>query len=214
MEAEIVHDEAIAHLQLLDRALRGEAAALSQLVALLLPVIRSRVARVLIRHPGAQARDTAPDVEDLTQEAITALFAGQGAALRRWEPRRGLALRSYVGMLAEQRALQVLRSRRRSPWTDTPTDVDELAPMPSPEPGPERSVGASHELDRVLDRLRARLSPKALLVFELSIVEERTLDEVCVATGMSVDAVHQWRTRIRRTCAEVAAELAAAGGPP
>ncbi|HMV67238.1 MAG TPA: sigma factor, partial [Myxococcota bacterium] len=142
MTARIPHagaDDA-AHVSLRDRALAGDAAALDGLVAVILPVVRYRAARVLERHPTRGGRDPQQEVDDLAQDAIAALFAGRGAALRRWEPGRGMSLRGFVGLLAERTALQVLRSRRQSPWTDDPAAPEDLVGVAGRAPGPEVEV--------------------------------------------------------------------------
>lgn len=196
-----------AHLRLRDAALSGDEAALDALVDLLLPVVRCRAARVLVRHPTRVDRDAQQEVDDLSQEALAFLFAGDGAALRRWEPGRGLSLRSFAGLLAERTALQVLRSRRQSPWSDRPADPEDFGALASGGPGPDARAAASHDLERLLDEVRARLSPKAALVFELAVVQELSVEEVCARLEMTATAVYAWRARVRKICEEVAAEL-------
>ncbi len=196
-----------------DAALRGEPPALRSLTELLLPVVRSRVARVLARYRGqAAGRDLAADLDDLSQEAFARLFASRGKALRSWEGARGLSLRNYVGLLAEQSTLQVLRSRRQNPWTDEPKAPEDL-PARLASDNPEARVGASLQLARLLDRLRAELSPKALQVFELLVVQRLEVQEVCDHTGMSRDAVYAWRSRITKRVQVIREEMSSLAPP-
>src|SRR5262245_29160958 len=90
--------------QLLRRALGGDETALSALVARLTPVIQARVARCLLRRAGAAGSRLRQDVKDLVQEVFVALFEGRGRILLGWDPRRGLSLDNFVGLVAERQA--------------------------------------------------------------------------------------------------------------
>src|SRR5262245_51304251 len=103
-------------------ALGGDKGAIRALVAALSPVIQARVARALLRRRAAsKARDIRQEVEDLTQEVFVALFADGGRTLREWSPSRGLSLLNFAGLVAEREVASIMRSGRRSPWTEDPT---------------------------------------------------------------------------------------------
>ena len=61
-------------------ALSGDRKALRELVDALTPVIQARVVRALLRRRGqAAGRDIRQEVEDMTQDVFSALFAHEKA---------------------------------------------------------------------------------------------------------------------------------------
>ena len=94
----------------IQRAARGDRHAVRDLIAQLTPVIRAAIARTLIRA-GAVARrgDIDPDIEDMTQEVLTRLFADQARALVEFRPECGPSLPAYVGLIAQREAISRLR---------------------------------------------------------------------------------------------------------
>jgi len=186
-------------------ALAGDAAAVDWLVALLSPVIQRRVARALLRRAGG-GRSTRQEVEDLTQEVFLALFDNGGNVLRSWEPDRGMSLSNFVGLVAEREVASILRSGRRSPWTEDPTLSEELERASDDAPGPEARMVSQQILAALLDHVRATLSPKGLDLFERIYVCEESVETVCSATGMSHHAVYAWRSRLGKLVREFVAE--------
>lgn len=196
--------------ELVTRALAREPAALRALVDRVLPVVHARVARALVRRGRAEGRDLRQEVEDLSQEVFVALFADGGRALRAWDGARGLSLPNFVGLLAEREVASVLRSGRRSPFTESPTELEDLEAAVPPTAGPEPAFASRELLDAILGRVREALTPKGLELFERLIVDEEPVEAVCAATGMTADAVYAWRSRlgklVRKATAEVQAE--------
>jgi len=194
--------------QLVAKALAGDAAAVRALVGALQPVVQARVARTLLRRSGAaRGREVRQELEDLVQEVYLSLFADDGRVLRAWDPARGLSLANFVGLVAERQAIAVLRSGRRSPWTEDPTEEEALDRERRDTGGPEVRVESRELLERLLDRLKAELSPKGLWLFTLLFVRERTVPEVRAETGMSDAAVYAWRSRLAKLSRRLAAEL-------
>src|SRR5262245_34984786 len=97
-----------------------------QLVRDLTPVIRAGVGFALARVHSAKGRARHQEVEDMTQTVLLALFADRARVLLQWDPTRGLDLRSFVALLARRETVSLLRSPRRSPWTEDPTLLEEL----------------------------------------------------------------------------------------
>lgn len=196
---------------LVERALARDPEAVRQLVRELRPVIQSRVVRVLLSQRNlARGRDVRQDVEDLVQQVFVALFADGGRTLRRWDPGRGMSLLSYIGCVAERDARSVLRSRRQSPWTEEPT-LDEDIEQPVTSVSPESEAHRRQLLASVLDRLRARLSERGLALFQLLVVEEQPVEQVCAVMAMKAEAVYQWRCRLTRLTRTIADELTEVG---
>jgi len=73
----------------------------------------------------------------------------------------------------------------------------------------EVQVSSREQLGRLVDRLREALSPRGLELFHRLIVEEETVESVCLSTGMSSDAVYAWKSRIAKVVRKLAADLAA-----
>ena len=193
----------------LERALDGDAEAIRSLVRELTPVVQARVARVLIRQE-TRGRDGRQEVADLCQEVFLLLFRDRGRVLRTWQPARGMSLPNFVGLIATRRTLDVLRSGRRSPWTEDPTLARDM-PEPAAEGAQdvEARVAARDLWSRVLDRLTERLSPKGMRLFERLLIEEQPVAEVAASLEMTTAAVYAWQGRLKALVREVAAELVA-----
>lgn len=194
---------------LLDLALGGDPAATHRLVRALVPVVQARVARTLVRRRGGSGRDVRQEVEDLAQDVFAALFADGGRVLRAWDPERGLSLASFCGLVAEREAASILRSGRRSPWTETATELDDLERSLAAVPDVEVRVSSREQLARLVDRLREALSPRGLELFHRLVVEEESVEAVCASTGMTADAVYAWKSRIGKVLRKLAADMAA-----
>jgi RNA polymerase sigma factor (sigma-70 family) len=186
-------------------ALAGDPAAVHWLVEHLSPVIQARVARALLRRASG-GRSSRQEVEDMTQEVFVALFENGGKVLRSWEPERGMSLANFTGLVAERQVAAILRSGRRSPWTEDPTLSEDLDRPGDDAPDPEDVVASQELLTVLLDRLRAELSPKGLDLFERLYLHEESVEAVCTATGMSADAVYAWRSRLGKLVRTLAAE--------
>lgn len=198
--------------ELLDTALAGDAGAVRTLVAAMTPVVQARVARVLLRRESAgRGRDVRQELEDLAQEVFAALFAERARLLRLWSPERGLSLTNFVGLLAEREAISILRSGRRSPWTEDPTEAEDLSERAGATAAVDAQIASRQLLERLLDRLRAQLSPKGLQLFVWLLVEQQPVDEVCRLADLKPDAVYAWRSRLGKLLRTLAAEISTEG---
>jgi RNA polymerase sigma factor (sigma-70 family) len=190
------------------QALGGDTTALARLVRAATPVIQARVARGLLlwRHGGNAGRDVRQEIEDLTQEVFLALFADDGRVLRGWQPERGLTLEGFVGLVAERQVASILRSGKRNPWKEDPTlpaDLDEIADGE----GPEALAASREQMRRLLDRLTEELSPLGRRLFQLLFLDELSIEDATRQTGLSADALYAWRSRLRRLCRRLLAEM-------
>lgn len=196
---------------LVDSALAGDKAATRTLIRTLLPVIQVRVARALVRRKSGASRDVRQEVEDLTQEVFAALFADEARLLRVWDPARGLSLLNFCGLIAEREALSLLRSGRRSPFTETATALDDLERDAEPVADAEIGFASKQQLTLLVDRLRVELSPRGLELFYRLIIDEEAVASVCTSTGMSADAVYAWRSRLGKLVRKILTELGDSG---
>ncbi|MGO8993375.1 MAG: RNA polymerase sigma factor [Polyangiaceae bacterium] len=193
----------------LQAALAGDSVAVRILVDSLAPVVQARVARSILRSGARrkQGRDLRQDVEDFTQEVFAFLFADGGKALRAWEPTRGLSLANFVGLIAEHQVASLLRSGRRSPWTDEPVGDDDLQKAAGTAADADERVYSREVLGALHERLRAELTPRGAILFQLLLVEERPIEDVCRQTALNADAVYAWRSRLRKLVLRLAAEI-------
>src|SRR5262249_40316279 len=111
-------------IELIQSALDGDERATRGLMTAILPILHARVGRMLLRFRAASRhRDIRQDVEDLVQQILLMLFSDGGKALRAWDPGRGMSFAGFIGLLAEREIYSILRSRRRSPWTEDPVEA-------------------------------------------------------------------------------------------
>jgi RNA polymerase sigma factor (sigma-70 family) len=188
---------------LIEEALSGSTLALQQLVRLLQPVIHVRAARVLSRYAPQMNVVARQEIADMTQEVFTALFANQGRILRDWDPRRGASLKNFIGLVAERHVSALLRSKQRMPLDAASPDVEASHESISPE----RRLISQQTLSSVLQRLRSAVSPLGFQIFVQLYVEERSVAEVSESDGLTVAALHQWQSRLRKTASEILADL-------
>jgi RNA polymerase sigma factor (sigma-70 family) len=177
----------------IDRALAGDAEAIRWLVDYLTPVIQRRVAHVLARTPS-KLRDLRQETADLTQDVFVALFEDEGCVLRRWRA-EGSSLRSFVGLVAERRALDAVRKKSGLRAVGQEPLVDEPRAQTA---GPERRAADREQLERLLARLEREVSATGALMFRLLFVEERSVEEIMAQTGSSAESIYAWRCRLRR----------------
>jgi len=198
----------------LQRTLDGERGEVRALIAALAPYVQARVTRVLHRYRGrAGGRSLRQEVDDLTQEAFVELFERDARTLKSWDPARGTSLTSFAQIVAERVAISILRSGKRSPFTEDPTEHAGEDRVPESGQGPERRAASREVLLRVLDLLKEELSPRGWELFHALHVEEREVEAICTAFAMQPDAVYAWRSRIGKRVRAMVNELEAPSDP-
>ena len=193
------------HLQ---RTLDGERSEVRALIASLAPYVQARVTRVLHRYRGrAGGRVLQQEVDDLTQETFVELFERDARTLRSWDPARGTSLTTFAQIVAERVAISILRSGKRSPFTEDPTENAGEDRVPDSGQRPDRVAASRELLTRVLDRLKEELSPRGWELFHALHVEERDVEAICASFGMRADAVYAWRSRIGKRVRAIMNEI-------
>lgn len=186
-------------------ALEGDRAALTGLVRALLPVIKVEVGVALVRRALPQRRDARQDVDDFAQDVLLYLLADGGRLLRQWDPERGRSLPSFVRLIARQRVSRVLHGHKGNPWSEEA--VEDVEPVMEVDRD-DRVLESREELRALLERLRAHLTERGLVLFEEIYVQQRPIAEVARELGMSREAVDAWNTRTRSLARRLAAEPA------
>ncbi len=188
-------------------ALGGNRAAQRALIEdVLAPVVQARVARVLLRRRG-QKGDLRSEMMDLCQQVFVHVFGGN--LLARWEPAAG-SLGAFVGAIAENHVRSILRSRVRSPFTEIATEREALELALPGEQSQETTI-VSRE---ALRRLEAELDDEEREGFFAFFVDERSIEEMCVVTGKSRDAVYKQRQRLRERIRRILDDEAVSSGAP
>lgn len=206
-------------------AIAGDREALSWLLEELTPEVKNRAARALLRYSAkSQGRSIHQEVEDLTQEIFLWLFENGGKILKSWNPKHGVPLVGFIGFVADRKVMGIMRTQKRSPWTEEPTIADELEQRQNPlgqrddlsgmpaqqnPKDPEHQIASKELLQLVVDRLNESLSPLGKYLFSLLYVEQRSVEEVGQHMGMTSDAVYAWRSRLGRKSREVLNQIQA-----
>lgn len=144
----------------------------------------------------------------MTQEVFLALFEDDCRALRAWNPNGGRSIENFVRWFARHQCGSILRSGRRSPWSDTPVGADQMEQLLPASTDSERRVVDRELLSNVVDRMHGQLSARQMFLFQLLFVEDRTVDEVCAETGMKRNAVYQAKFRLREVAQDLVEKLA------
>lgn len=200
-------------IELVRRALEGAPSSGRDLIDRIGPAIHAEIGQLLMRLAPAHGRSARQEVEDLVQDAFLALFDRASKRLAGWDPERGCTLDSYVRMVARSRALDVLRSRRRSPWKDE-DPPDELETASNDGGALDHRVLARGTLLALERQLQDLLAPRDYTLFVALFVEELPPNDVAKALGLTPGAIYQWSSRFRRhTLPRLAASLGEAQPP-
>lgn len=193
--------------------LAGDRAARHRLVVQLSPVVRHRVARVLIHRARGNVHDHTGRQEllDLVQDVFVLLLRDGGKVLASWRSTDGLSLLNFVGLVAEREATTMLRSGRRSAWAEAPTDdICETSGRftDGDSVTPEGQVGAREELEMLSAFISERLSPRALELFRALFVNNESIEDICLRFSMAPAGVYTFRSRVRALVAQWRQEVA------
>jgi RNA polymerase sigma-70 factor (ECF subfamily) len=201
-------------VELVRRAVDGQAAARHALVLRLSPVVQRRVCRPLASSHAARGRPVErSEVLDLTQQILLLLFDRDSRVLRSWDPQRGLSLANFVGLVAEREAKAILRSGRRSAWAEKPTSEDDVAALAVDDRTLEDHVTSREELQKLWHCLEEQLSPRGLELFHALLIEQLSIEELAERFDMSPNALYTFRSRLRQQVQEIRRQLSSTPQP-
>jgi RNA polymerase sigma factor (sigma-70 family) len=189
-------------LKLVEEALAGDAAAVRDLLKVILPAAHAGVAdtfRIYVRRESWERAD----VEDLAQSVLVALFDREAKLLRAWNPALGLALPGYVKLIARSRTVSWLRARRPQDQRWEPLE-GEAAEEPDPDVGFDHTVEQNEVVRLVLEAVEKDLPPDAADFFRMCFREWLSVEQIRERTGMSTNAIHLRISRLFRSIREVA----------
>jgi len=179
-----------------------------QVVAVLTPIIQARLARVLLsRWPGsASSVRVRQDMEDMVQEVFAFLLGNGARRLLAWDPDKGSAS-TFFGLLAERWLMNMLSSRKRNPWSETPSSNEKLQDCVDIRPVKNDEENFRNLLLALGRQLVQRLSARDLQLFDLMYVQALDDKVVRQRTGLSRDALYQARKRLLERVRKMAGEM-------
>ncbi len=181
---------------LVEQASSGDADAQAALRERIEPVIRARarafVARRVARRIGIH------DAEDLLQQVWLALWADGARLLRAYDPKRGMGLEGYVGMITQRElwhAAEQLQTQKRSSEaalskSSASSSVD--------SPSPECIVATRQVLAGVDAFVRSQLSARAQHAYVLLYADGKSVAEVARTLGTDEQTVYNFQHEVRK----------------
>jgi RNA polymerase sigma-70 factor (ECF subfamily) len=173
-------------LQLVERAVAGDLDAFNDLVAFHQDHLFALVARLV------------PD-RDQAADAVQEAFLNAYRSLRSF---RGGSVRSWLGRIAINAALDAQRARRRRPVQPYPQLEDDAWQPPADDSSDPERTAVSRERVRVLDEALARITDDQRTAIILFDVEGYDYLEIAEITGVSLGTVksriHRGRLALRR----------------
>lgn len=150
--------------------------------------------RELILRYGRASGLQAPDAEDVRQIVMVSL----SRSLQRFQYRPELGrFRDYLGRIVRN-AVHRYRSRPRADRALLYTDDDDLLDTTTQPEGDStwEREWMHHHYRRAMTHVRETFEPKSVEVFE-HLLAGRRVDEIAAAFGLSTQAVHKIKQRIR-----------------
>lgn len=147
----------------------------------------------------------APDLaDDVTQDAFLRAYQ----AIDTFQNQNGIGFRSWLLRIASNRALDVLRARRRRPADSLDAAMDDDESNWAPEDPTETPLAFAERGDLALQLEQAlgHLSPDQRIVIILSDIQGHSYDEIAemvnVAPGTVKSRLHRGRARLREILME------------
>ena len=191
---------------ILQRFIEKDEQAVRDVVGMLTPIFQRRIRRVLLCRGVARKQDMREEMLDMIQNVWAALLKRRCHLIRMWDPTKG-SFENFAGLIAEQTAAATFRSRRDSLFKDAEAEAECMNRCIDSSRTPERLAYTREALRMILCKLRAELTERGLLFFELLIVQQRSVEDVCQVTGMNESAIYAWKSRLGRRIEEIAREI-------
>ncbi len=152
----------------------------------------------VLRQRGVQMQPE--ETEDLFQSLLVSFLDRDCRRLKLYDGRGGASFATFVRVCATRQTLDHLRHLRRQPnfvREDAPGEGRSLfEEMADPQPGPE-AAAATEETLRHLRDVVAALPAREQLLVRLHFVEGRSIPEVARALGITDNATHVMKSRLR-----------------
>lgn len=182
----------------IQRCITGDPATRDEFVVEYSGLIRFAIAAVL-RHRGITL--LREEIDDLTHNVIVSLFDRDCRKLKMYEGRNQASFATFVRVCATRLTLDHLRYRQRRPTMvsaeqggDDARDL--LVDSPDPHLGPEEHAAIGEDLAE-LRRLVAELPAREQLLVRLHMVEGLEIPDVARVLGITENATHVLKSRVR-----------------
>ena len=131
----------------------------------------------------------------MTQHVFENLLANSGRRLLQWDPEKGSAA-TYFGLITERLTDQLLASRRKSPWTEEPSELKRLDSKLGENDDLERRINVRQWLDLLGHRMLMELNDRDRKLFNLLYIQQLDDQAVRQELGLNRDALYQARRRL------------------
>lgn len=180
------------------RCIAGEPDTRDEFVREYSGLIRFAIASVL-RHRGVTL--LREEIDDLTHNVIVSLFDRDCRKLKMYEGRNQASFATFVRVCSTRLTLDHLRYRQRRPTIAAEQEVgsevrDLLSAAADPGPGPEEQTSIGEDVAR-LRRLVDELPAREQLLVRLHFVEGLDVADVARVLGISENATHVLKSRVR-----------------
>jgi len=181
----------------LARCHAGEAGIREEFLESYGPLVRFAMSSVL-RQKGVRLE--AEEMEDLFQSLLLSFFDRDCRRLKLYDGRGGASFATFIRVCATRQTLDHLRHLRRQPTfvrdeaaTGSRSLFDDMA---DPSAGPEARASTDERLRQLRD-LVAALPPREQMLVRLHFVEGQSIPEVARVLGITDNATHVLKSRLR-----------------
>lgn len=152
----------------------------------------------VLRQKGVRLDPT--EAEELFHALLLSFFEGDCRRLKMYEGRGGASFATFVRVCATRQTLDFTRRRQRQPSFVSSSPDDEapgvLESMIDDAAGPEENAGAREQV-RQLQDLIASLPSREQVLIRLHFVEGQAIPVVARALGITDNAAHVLKSRLR-----------------
>jgi RNA polymerase sigma factor (sigma-70 family) len=189
----------------LPRLYQGNQATAREFVAAITPIFQRAAGAALYLRGRREGRDIRQELEDMVHDLFVALCEDDYRRLRTWKPDGGRSLESYLFQFAQFQVASVLRVRRKNPYTQRPTEPDELTRAQGA--APQGDAADREVVEKLLERLGAEMEPEDLALFRAFFVEEADVAEIARRFGLTPPTVYKRKSRLLARLREMLSEL-------
>lgn len=183
--------------ELIAACARGEPAAREEFVRQYEGLVRYAIYVVLRQRSVVLPRE---ELEDLQQTVMAAYFERSCRRLQMYEGRNRASFATFVRVCATRQTLDFLRQRRRRPSFAEEGDPGEgraeLLETADPTSGPEEAAATRQHLARLREVVES-LPPREQILVRLHFVEGLDVPAVARVLGISENAAHVLKSRVR-----------------
>jgi RNA polymerase sigma factor (sigma-70 family) len=162
------------------------------------------------RYPGPNI-DLETKTNDLCQELFKKLWERGGNGFLQWDWSQG-PFDAYFRRAARNYVIDKARLKSDKPLHD---DIDSLPELVDGAPGPDELTVLEDLLRKALPIMQAQLTtPEQRKMFVLIILQGQKPNAICQLTGLSRNAVDQWRRKFKVMLKNILEELSSDPEPP